>query len=408
MSLPRGHLYEFGKFRLDTVSRRLLREGQIVTLTPKAVDLLVALIENTGRTVSKEELLKAVWPGTYVEEGNLTQNISVLRKALGVDAADGECILTVPREGYRFIAAVSESGNGLAGPEKEKGQRSWKPALAFATVLVVLALVYPGYRYFRSASQNPAPTFTQVTDLPGIELYPSLSPDGNTVAFARSGPTRWDIYVQRIGGNATNLTQDSGADNLTPAFSPDGNQIAFVSGNYVGRPNQSRRGLFVMGSTGESVRRVGDMCFDPSWSPDATEIVCSTINTGAGGSERPSSAPLLPNGQLWRVEVASGRHRVISSADAIHPDWSPHDKRIAYAGLVNGTMDVFTIPVEGGDPVPVTHGAPRNWDPRWAPDGRHVYFISDRGGRTNCGGWKSTKAAAMSRARLRPSPPGLP
>lgn len=108
MSLQHGHLYEFGKFRLDPVSRRLLLNGQIVALTPKALDLLVVLVENQGRTVGKEELLKAVWPDTFVEEGNLTQNVSALRKTLAAGAVDEEYILTVPREGYRFIAPVRE------------------------------------------------------------------------------------------------------------------------------------------------------------------------------------------------------------------------------------------------------------------------------------------------------------
>ena len=64
-------------------------------------------------------------------------------------------------------------------------------------------------------------------------------------------------------------------------------------------------------------------------------------------------------------------------------DWSPHGWRIAYAGIVNGMFDLFTIPAGGGDPVPVIHDAALDWNPRWAPDGRHLYFISDRGGRTN-------------------------
>src|SRR5215831_15190696 len=82
MSVQGGHLYEFGEFRLDTVSRRLLQGHQIVTLTPKVLDLLIALVEGQGKILGREELMRRLWPDTYVEEGNLTQNISVLRKAL--------------------------------------------------------------------------------------------------------------------------------------------------------------------------------------------------------------------------------------------------------------------------------------------------------------------------------------
>ena len=78
-----GHFYEFGRFRLSTADRVLLRQGDLVPLTPKVFDILLALVENGGRLVEKEDLMKRVWPDTFVEEGNLTQNISLLRKALG-------------------------------------------------------------------------------------------------------------------------------------------------------------------------------------------------------------------------------------------------------------------------------------------------------------------------------------
>jgi DNA-binding winged helix-turn-helix (wHTH) protein len=110
MSSQHSHLYEFGEFRLDTVSRRLLHGNQIVTLTGKVLDLLVVLVESNGRILGKEELIKAVWPDTYVEEGNLTQNISVLRKTLADGASIRVYIETIPRQGYRFIVPVREVG----------------------------------------------------------------------------------------------------------------------------------------------------------------------------------------------------------------------------------------------------------------------------------------------------------
>ena len=87
MSLQGGHLYEFGEFRLDTISRRLLQGSQIVTLTPKVLDLLIALVESQGQILGKEDLMRRLWPDTYVEEGNLTQNISVLRRTLAAGPA---------------------------------------------------------------------------------------------------------------------------------------------------------------------------------------------------------------------------------------------------------------------------------------------------------------------------------
>jgi len=96
MSSHTRHLYEFGAFRLDPQRRVLLRGKEPVGLTPKALETLLVLVENRDRVVSKDELMKMLWPDSFVEESNLSQNIFVLRKALGDSAHDRRYILTVP------------------------------------------------------------------------------------------------------------------------------------------------------------------------------------------------------------------------------------------------------------------------------------------------------------------------
>ena len=103
------HFYEFGRFRIRTADRVLLRDQEIVPLTPKVFDILLALVEGSGQVISKEGLMKKVWPDSFVEEGNLTQNISLLRKALGEGQNGHQYIETVARRGYRFVAQVRES-----------------------------------------------------------------------------------------------------------------------------------------------------------------------------------------------------------------------------------------------------------------------------------------------------------
>jgi DNA-binding winged helix-turn-helix (wHTH) protein len=100
-------LYEFGAFRVDTAERVLFRDGEPIFLPPKVYDTLLILISNAGHTLEKEYLLRELWPETFVEEGNLAQNISLLRKALSNGGDDGY-IVTVPKRGYRFAAPVSE------------------------------------------------------------------------------------------------------------------------------------------------------------------------------------------------------------------------------------------------------------------------------------------------------------
>ncbi len=105
-TLETNRLYAFGPYRLDRQARVLLRDRTIVPLTPKVLDTLAVLVEHRGAVVSKEELLNAVWPDTFVEESNLSQNVSVLRKALGQDPDNLTYIETVSKRGYRFVAEV--------------------------------------------------------------------------------------------------------------------------------------------------------------------------------------------------------------------------------------------------------------------------------------------------------------
>src|ERR1051325_2294380 len=152
MSQQESHSYEFGRFRLKTAERVLLREGELVPLTPKVFDILVTLVEHGGQVVAKDDLMKRVWPNTFVEEGNLTQNISLLRKALGETPGGVQFIETVPRRGYRFVAETSESWHDDLIPKSAettpevpffstpaKSRRT--PLFALAACLVVMSII---------------------------------------------------------------------------------------------------------------------------------------------------------------------------------------------------------------------------------------------------------------------------
>src|SRR5277367_3415778 len=105
--IPTNNLYRFGQFVLDPDKRALCRADSPVSLTPRAFDVLLFLVQNPNRLVTKEELLQAVWGDTFVEEGNLTQYISHLRKALGDNSEDARLIVTISRKGYQFTARVT-------------------------------------------------------------------------------------------------------------------------------------------------------------------------------------------------------------------------------------------------------------------------------------------------------------
>jgi DNA-binding winged helix-turn-helix (wHTH) protein/TolB-like protein len=124
MSEELKHFYDFGPYRLDTVKRLLLKDSKPVPLTPKAFDTLLVLVQGSGQVLEKEELIKRVWPNSFVEDGNLTVNISMLRKALGETPNQHRYIVTVPGRGYRFVASVSEVWDQSASLIVEEHTRS--------------------------------------------------------------------------------------------------------------------------------------------------------------------------------------------------------------------------------------------------------------------------------------------
>ena len=125
--------YEFGPYHLDLSERILTRAGEAIALTPKATDLLIMLVAHAGQLMDKDELLKEIWPDTFVEEANLTQNIFMLRKALGHDRSGPKYIETVARRGYRFIApvrAIPAAGSSFAPITRMEAFVSQAPIIA--------------------------------------------------------------------------------------------------------------------------------------------------------------------------------------------------------------------------------------------------------------------------------------
>jgi len=135
MLWPDNHLYEFGPFVLDARSRILLRDGATVRLTPKAFETLLVLIQHGVQVVDKEQLLKEVWPDTFVEEGSLSRNIHELRKALGDDSSQPSYIETIPKRGYRFLAPLKVSALDAAQIAPAAGQATVIEKHTFARVL---------------------------------------------------------------------------------------------------------------------------------------------------------------------------------------------------------------------------------------------------------------------------------
>jgi TolB-like protein/DNA-binding winged helix-turn-helix (wHTH) protein/Tfp pilus assembly protein PilF len=251
--MPEGkHFYEFGPFRLDPAERSLLRDGKAVPLTPKAFELLVLLVENRGHLLKKDELIERVWPNTFVEEANLAQNVSALRKVLDDKNGGAQYIETVPKGGYRFTATVGDHTlpAGVESPAAEPP--SPRPAtrvalpyvlafLATAAVAVTLMLAFQrGLLHRRSSGAASVPRIQSLAVLP----LENLSGDPSQDYFA-DGMT--DALITSLGQisslrviSRTSVMQYRGVHKPLPQIARELNVDAVVEGTVVRSSGQVR------------------------------------------------------------------------------------------------------------------------------------------------------------------------
>ena len=217
---------------------------------------------------------------------------------------------------------------------------------------------------------------------------PNASQD--QLAFLYAG----DIWVAtRDGSHPRRLTVHPGVK-ATPVFSPDGQWIAF-------RSDRDGGGIFVMSATGTQLRRLVTYGHNPAWSPDGKEIAFSKGSFG-----RPSERGNYP-GPLFAIKVETGQVRQITVTDAVQPSWSPHGNRLAFWAIQQGGQrDLWTVAAQGGAPVRLTNDAALDWNPIWAPDGRYLYFASDRGGSMNL--WRLPLDEQSGELRGAPEPVTAP
>jgi TolB-like protein/DNA-binding winged helix-turn-helix (wHTH) protein/Tfp pilus assembly protein PilF len=208
MREPEIQGYRFGPYRIDSGERLLRRSGELVPLPPKAIDTLLVLVAGAGRMVEKGDLMQAVWPDTFVEEGALTRNISLLRKALGDTKEDGGYIETVPKRGYRFVAGVQSGPPEIAVPVPiepapvepvELPVRARRPTVskwrAPAAVLLLAAAVALGVYLLRGRDTASAATAPR-TPTSTLAVLPFSNVSGDeTQAYFADGMTQALVTV---------------------------------------------------------------------------------------------------------------------------------------------------------------------------------------------------------------------
>ena len=246
-------LYRFGHFTLSVDEKALRRGEENIALTPKMYELLLVLVENQNRILEKEFLLQAVWPDSYVEEGNITYNIRQLRIALGDDAQEPLFIETIPRRGYRFIAKVIDAESDITIEPVENGARGsrfligWltsRPVLAVAALFVLLAVMGSVIWYSRSPVAQGAPILSapfasEKLSTDGLVFHAVISPDGKTMVYTHRNGAYQSLWLRQLEtSNNVEIIPPSESFYGGLAISPDGNTVFFTRGL---RPRRGRQ-----------------------------------------------------------------------------------------------------------------------------------------------------------------------
>ena len=372
--------FEFGPYRLEPAARRLLRGPTVVPLTAKVFDALVLFVENHGQVLEREWFIERLWPDTFVEPNNLEQCVSALRRALGETAQSASYIRTVPGRGYCFSCPVKEVrphpavlvGQSPALPLNAPGKtasRRWLrlAAAALMSVAVIAALTTAAFRY--EATPNvKVPRVLPVTSFPGVEDFPSISPDGNFVAFSWAGPQVEggvrDIWIKAVDSDDLRQLTSTPGGETSPAWSPDGREIAFVRGG----PD---RGVFIASVLGGRERKVADSGTHVGWAPDGRSLLVRDAATRAQSFG------------IFRIDLSSGERSQITEAPSGIGDWtfdmSPDGAALAFVRYERpGIADVYVVRLADGTPQRRT-----DWNQSisrvvWTPDGSElVYAVSE-------------------------------
>ncbi len=211
MNVQNKSIYEFGSFRLDPAQHILLRDGQLVSLTPKVFETLRILVESGGQVVEKDELLNKIWSDTIVEEASLAKNISVLRKVLSENGSGESGIETIPKRGYRFTTPIKECEAKPADPIPEFKSTPKKKVFWAAIVLVLLSsLGFAGYKWSVGKSSE-----TKSEDIKSVAILP-FKPLNSSEEDEVLGLGMADALILKIGQlNKVNVSPTSSIRRFT-------------------------------------------------------------------------------------------------------------------------------------------------------------------------------------------------
>jgi DNA-binding winged helix-turn-helix (wHTH) protein/Tol biopolymer transport system component len=361
----------FGDFELDGSKRLLYRQGEPVPLNPKAFDLLLALVERPGEVLSKDELMQRVWPGQFVEEGNLAVQISALRKIFGEKKDEHRFIVTVPGRGYSFVADIDENGHGDIVIEShslshivveseaqeaspvEEGRTARKVLLVAAAFAILLTAVF-GVWLYRQAYGRQALAYgwtdstldalkpRQLTAT-GKVHFAALSPDGAYYAYTTEGP-KPSLWFAHVGGKQqVEIRPPEAVTYHGLTFSPDGNEIYYVASDHE-NPHSALFRIPVLGGAAQKV--LVNIESPVTFSPDGKQVAFARTDR-----ERKLSTVYIADSQNGANERELAARPPEKGFSSYGLAWSPDGKVIAIGAATGETIaaeDVLLVSTEGG------------------------------------------------------------
>jgi DNA-binding winged helix-turn-helix (wHTH) protein len=298
----------FGSCTFDPQTGALRRDGEPVSLSPRALRLLGLLIERRPQTVTQRELRDVLWPQTHVGYTSLAQVVAELRKAVGDEPGVDEIIRTAPRVGYAFASAVREDPTGTleaASRTAVAARRPWR-ALAFGLALLLAAAA--GAWWARRLSPAEPPRFTQLTFRRGVVTSARFSQDGQTVVYSAlwdGGPP--EVLSRRLDSPASvslglppaSLLSVSSRSELAVLVAPPGERGVVWLGT-----------LALVPLTGGPLRPVLEGVLDADWSPDGSELAAIRWHDGQFQLEYPLGRVLLRPTSATKLRVSPRGDRV--------------------------------------------------------------------------------------------------
>jgi Tol biopolymer transport system component/DNA-binding winged helix-turn-helix (wHTH) protein len=366
--------FRVGEWRVAPQLNRIERKGRSIHLEPKVMEVLVCLCQARGDPVSREQLLRQVWPDTFVTDDVLKRCIWQLRRAFHDDFKNPKVIETIAKGGYRLLQPVEVGEVEVLTTSKEPVSIQARLMRRYTAIGLIVGAVLGSLLLISVVARRQNPIALEVeplSSLPGMQGGMSFSPDGNQLAFSYDpeGAEEPDIYVKIIGDEKPLRLTTSAGYSWCAIWSPDGQQIAYS--HYP--PRGAGREIMLMTPLGGSKRvihRTAVLKCMLSWSPDGKMLAYTDERDGSNGIFLMSST----GSNVRRLTTAPHR------SDDAYPAFSPDGKQILFVrtSTVYGA-DIFIVPASGGDPKRVTFLNGKVNPPVWTRDGQNILF--------SLGGW---------------------